>query len=165
MKNLPIWRRLAWRLGASFLLLTAIAVLLSGFLQYRAQEQWLRQSLGSLLLNIGRTGALLVDGDLHQAVVAAARSDTPDYARLRRELVRIQETNRLGDAVYTLTDVQGATGRLPGISNGMAPVGLEYRPAPQIQPILPPGATGGGPAHTGISGSSSRTRITALPPV
>ena len=73
MTNLPIWRRLAWRLGASFLLLTAIAVLLSGFLQYRAQEQWLRQSLGSLLLNIGRTGALLVDGDLHQAVVAAAR--------------------------------------------------------------------------------------------
>src|SRR5882724_3428460 len=136
MTNLPIWRRLAWRLGASFLLLTAIAVLLSGFLQYRAQEQWLRQSLGSLLLNIGRTGALLVDGDLHQAVVAAARSDTPDYARLRRELVRIQETNRLGDAVYTLTDVQGATARFAVISNGRAPVGLEYRLAPEIQPIL-----------------------------
>src|SRR5437867_12709016 len=136
MTNLPIWRRLAWRLGASFLLLTAIAVLLSGFLQYRAQEQWLRQSLGSLLLNISRTGALLVDGDLHQAVVAAARSDTPDYARLRRELVRIQETNRLGDAVYTLTDVAGATARFAAISNGLAPVGRGYRLAPELQAIL-----------------------------
>ncbi|PYN10881.1 MAG: hypothetical protein DME05_25970 [Candidatus Rokuibacteriota bacterium] len=165
MTNLPIWRRLAWRLGASFLLLTAIAVLLSGFLQYRAQEQWLRQSLGSLLLNIGRTGALLVDGDLHQAVVAAARSDTPDYARLRRELVRIQETNRLGDAVYTLTDVQGATARFAVISNGLAPVGLEYRLAPEIQPILRRVLTEGVPAYTGIYVSSSGTWITAFAPV
>src|SRR5256712_3594086 len=165
MTNLPIWRRLAWRLGASFLLLTAIAVLLSGFLQYRAQEQWLRQSLGSLLLNIARTGALLVDGDLHQAVVVAARSDTPEYVRLRRELVRIQETNRLGDAVYTLTDVQGATARFAVISNGMAPVGLEYRLAPQIQPILHRVLTEGVPAYTGIYPRSSGTRITALAPV
>ena len=165
MKNLPIWRRLAWRLGASFLLLTAIAILISGFLQYRAQEQWLRQSLGSLLLNIARTGALLVDGDLHQSVVAAGRSDTPGYGRLRRELLRIQETNRLGDAVYTLNDVQGATARFAVISNGLAPVGLEYRLAPEIQPILRRVLTEGVPAYTGIYVSSSGTWITAFAPV
>jgi HAMP domain-containing protein len=165
MTNLPIWRRLAWRLGASFLLLTSIAVLLSGLLQYRAQEQWLRQSLGSLLLNIARTGALLVDGDLHQAVVAAARSDTPEYARLRHELIRIQETNQLGDAVYTLTDVQGATARFAVISNGLAPIGLEYKLAPQIQPILRRVLAEGIPAYTGIYKSSSGTWITAFAPV
>lgn len=165
MKNVAIWRRLAWRLGASFLLLTAVAVLLSGFLQYRAQERWLRQSLGSLLLNIARTGALLVDGDLHQRVVAAGRSDTADYARLRRELVRIQETNRLGDAVYTLTDVQGVTARFAVISNGLAPVGLEYRLAPEIQPILRRVMADGVPAYTGIYRSSSGAWITAFAPV
>jgi len=165
MTNLPIWRRLAWRLGASFLLLTSIAVLLSGFLQYRAQEQWLRQSLGSLLLNIARTGALLVDGDLHQAVVAAARSDTPEYTRLRRELVRIRETNQLGDAVYTLTDIQGATARFAVISNGLAPVGLEYKLAPEIQPILRRVLAEGMAAYTGIYRSSSGTWITAFAPV
>jgi len=165
MMNLPIWRRLAWRLGASFLLLTSIAVLLSGLLQYRAQEQWLRESLGSLLLNIARTGALLVDGDLHQAVVAAARSDTPEYARLRHELIRIQETNRLGDAVYTLTDIQGATARFAVISNGLAPVGLEYKLAPEIQPILRRVLAAGVPAYTGIYRSSSGTWITAFAPV
>ena len=37
--RLPFWRRLAWRLSASFLVLTTIAILLSGFLQYRAQER------------------------------------------------------------------------------------------------------------------------------
>src|SRR3989442_10824583 len=102
--RLPIWRRLAWRLGASFVLLTALGIFVSGFLQYRAQERLTRESLGSLLLNIARTGALLVDGDLHQAVVAAGRKDTPDYERVRRPLLRIHETNRLGDSVYTLTD-------------------------------------------------------------
>ena len=56
--RLPVWRRLAWRLGASFLLVTAITILLSGFLQYRAQEQDLRETLGSRLLSIARTGAL-----------------------------------------------------------------------------------------------------------
>ena len=165
MTNLPIWRRLAWRLGASFLLLTSIAVLLSGFLQYRAQEQWLRQSLGSLLLNIARTGALLVDGDLHQVVVAAAGNDTPEYARLRRELVRIQETNQLGDAIYTLTDIQGATARFAVVSNGLPPVGLEYKLAPQIQPILRRVLAEGIPDYTGIYRSSSGTWITAFAPV
>ena len=165
MTKLPVWRRLAWRLGASFLLLTAVAILLSGFLQYRAQAQWLRESLGSLLLNIARTGSLLVDGDLHQAVVAAARSDTPEYARLRHELVRIQETNQLGDAVYTLTDVAGATARFAVISNGLAPIGLEYKLAPEIQPILRRVLTEGIPAYTGIYKSSSGTWITAFAPV
>lgn len=163
--RLPIWRRLAWRLGASFLLLTALGILVSGFLQYRAQERLLRESLGSLLLNIARTGALLVDGDLHQAVVVAGRSDTPEFERLRRELLRIQETNRLSDSVYTLTDVQGATARFAVVSNGQVPVGNEYRLAPEIQPILRRVLSEGVSAYTGIYISSSGAWMTAFAPV
>jgi hypothetical protein len=37
--RLPLWRQLGWRLGASFLLLTALAILVSGFLQYRTQAE------------------------------------------------------------------------------------------------------------------------------
>ena len=163
--RLPIWRRLGWRLGASFVLLTALGILVSGFLQYRAQERVLRESLGSLLLNIARTGALLVDGDLHQAIVAAGRNDTPDYERLRRELRRIQQTNQLGDAVYTLTDVQDTRARFAVVSNGLAPVGLEYRLAPEIQPILHRVLSEGVSGYTGIYISSSGTWITAFAPV
>ena len=97
--RLPIWRRLGWRLGASLLVLTAFGILLSGLLQYRAQDRLLRQSLGSLLLNIARTGALLVDGDLHQAVVEAGRNDSEAYAALRAHLERLQTPNHLGDPV------------------------------------------------------------------
>src|SRR5215813_3921497 len=93
--RLPFWRRLGWRLGASFLLLTALGILVSGLLQYRAQEQWVRQSLGSLLLNIARTGALLVDADLHQKALTKGRTDTQEYTEVWTQLRRIQEANQL----------------------------------------------------------------------
>src|SRR5215475_952750 len=93
--RLPFWRRLGWRLSASILILTALGILVSGLLQYRAQEQWVRQSLGSLLLNIARTGALLVDGEQHLAVVTGGRTDTPEYAAVWGQLRRVQEANQL----------------------------------------------------------------------
>src|SRR5215510_9158940 len=114
--RLPFWRRLGWRLGTTILLLTALGILVSGFLQYRAQEQWIRESLGSLLLNIARTGALLVDGDLHEKVVKEGRTDTPDFTEVWAQLRRIQEANQLADAVYTLSDIQGDTAKFVVVS-------------------------------------------------
>src|SRR5574341_1038918 len=108
---LPLWRRLGVRLVASFLALTALGILLSGYLQYRELQRDLIGVMGKLLLNIARTGALLVDGDQHQAVVAEGRNDTPAYAALRAQLERIQQANQLRDPVYTLTDIAGDKGR------------------------------------------------------
>ena len=80
--RLPIWRRLGWRLTVAVLLLTAVGILASGLLQYRAQERFLRESLGGLLLNIARTGALLVDGGLTgRAPVLEALAAGPAVAR------------------------------------------------------------------------------------
>jgi HAMP domain-containing protein len=169
--RLPFWRRLGWRLGASILLLTALGILASGLLQYRAQEQWVRQSLGSLLLNIARTGALLVDGDLHDRVVRAGRTDTPEYAALWAQLRRIQDANQLADAVYTLSDIQVDTAKFAVVSRlgrnaqDFVPVGLRYKLAPEIQPVLRQVLGTGTPAYTGIYRSSSGTWITAFAPV
>ena len=163
--RLPIWRRLGWRLGASLLALTALGILVSGFLQYRAQEAWLRQSLGSLLLNIARTGALLVDGDLHQAVVQAGRNDTADYARIRQQLQRIKETNRLGDPVYTLFHVGEGKARFAVISHGEEAVGKEYLLVPQIQPILNRVLAEGISGYTDIYRNEHGVWITAFAPI
>lgn len=163
--RLPVWRRLAWRLGASVLLLTALGILLSGFLQYRAQDRWLRQSLGGLLLNIARTGALLVDGDLHGAVVEAGRNDTAAYATIRARLQRIQETNRLGDPVYTLLDIEGDEARFAVISHGQEPVGKRYRLAPEIRPILHRVLAEGTAAYTDIYVNEHGTWMTAFAPI
>lgn len=163
--HLPIWRRLGWRLGASFLLLTALGILVSGFLQFRAQDRWLRQSLGSLLLNIARTGALLVDGDMHQAVVEAGRTDTEAYETIRAQLQRIKETNRLEDPVYTLSDVEGEMARFAVISHGGEPVGKQYRLAPEIQPVLRRVLSEGTAAFTDIYVNQHGTWMTAFAPI
>ncbi len=169
--RLPFWRRLGWRLSASILLLTALGILVSGLLQYRAQEEWIRQSLGSLLLNIARTGALLVDGDRHEKVVREGRTDTPDYAEVWAQLRRIQEANQLADAVYTLSDIEGDTAKFAVVSKfgrdskEFVPVGLGYKLAPEIQSVLRQVLATGAPAYTGIYQSSSGTWITAFAPV
>ncbi len=163
--RLPIWRRLGWRLTVAVLLLTAVGILASGLLQYRAQERFLRESLGGLLLNIARTGALLLDGDAHEQVVKAGRNDTPEYLALRNRLLLIQETNQLGDAVYTLSNIDGETARYGVISNGLAPVGQAYRLAPETRPVLRRVLAEGQAGFTGIYASDDGRWITAFAPI
>jgi HAMP domain-containing protein len=169
--RLPFWRRLGWRLGASILALTALGILVSGLLQYRAQEQWIRESLGSLLLNIARTGALLVDGDLHRTVVRDGRTDTPDYTEVWAQLRRIQEANQLADAVYTLSDIEGGRARLGVVSRfgreagDFVPVGSRHALAPDIQPIVKRVLATGTPAHTDMYENASGAWISAFAPV
>ncbi|MGH7418104.1 MAG: HAMP domain-containing protein, partial [Candidatus Rokuibacteriota bacterium] len=163
--RLPIWRRLGWRLTVAVLLLTALGILGSGLLQYRAQERWLRESLGALLLNIARTGGLLVDGELHEQVVRAGRNDTPEYQALRDRLLLIQETNQLGDAVYTLSHIDGDMARYGVISNGLAPVGQAYRLAPETRAVLGRVLRDGQAGYTGIYTSEDGTWITAFAPI
>ena len=163
--RLPIWRRLGWRLTVAVLLLTAVGILASGLLQYRAQERFLRESLGGLLLNIARTGALLLDGDAHEQVVRAGRNDTPEYLALRDRLLLIQETNQLGDAVYTLSNIDGDTARYGVISNGLAPVGQAYRLAPETRPVLRRVLAEGQAGFTGVYASEDGRWITAFAPI
>jgi HD-GYP domain-containing protein (c-di-GMP phosphodiesterase class II) len=163
--RLPVWRRLGWRLAASFLLLTALGIFLSGLLQYQEQERWVRESLGSLLLNIARTGALLVDGDLHERVVKEGRNDTDAYESIRAKLEQIREKNELGDPVYTLSDVEGKMARFAVISDGEEPVGKQYQLAPEIQPIIHRVLAEGTPAYTNIYTNQHGTWITAFAPI
>jgi putative nucleotidyltransferase with HDIG domain len=163
--RLPVWRRLGWRLGAGLVLLTTLGILLSGLLQYRSQDRLLRQSLGSLLLNIARTGSLLIDGNMHQAVVEAGRNDTAAYNAIREQLRRIQQVNQLADAVYTLSNVEGGMARFAVISQGNVPVGEPYRLASEIQPVLNRVLADGTPAYTDIYRNEHGVWITAFAPI
>ena len=165
--RLPIWRRLAWRLGASFLLLTAIAILLSGFLQYRAQEQELRETLGSLLLNIARTGALLVDPQLHAQVESTLTQNSDAYRSIRSTLAMIQDVNRIETPIYTLTGFDAAdhqahfmvTSRGPGLP------GEIYHLAPELLEPLGKAFNEGTATYTPIYRDQAGTWITAFAPI
>ena len=97
-EGLPLWRRLASRLAVTFLALTTLGILLTGYLEHRELKQDFQRVIGGFLLNIARAGALLLDGDQHQAVVTKGRNDTPAYGALRAQLQRIQQANDLAAA-------------------------------------------------------------------
>lgn len=163
--RLPVWRRLGVRLGASFLLVTAVGIFLSGLLQYRSQEQVLRRAIGIFLLNVARTGALLVDGDLHDQVVKEGSRDTAAYETIRSHLHDIQQTNELRNPVYTLYNVKGDRAHFAIISMGEEPFGKEYLLAPEIQPILDRVMKEGTAAFTGIYTNEHGTWFTAFAPI
>ena len=165
--RLPVWRRLGVRIGASFLLLTAIGIFLSGFLQYRAQDRYLRESLGSLLLNISRTGALLVDPALHATVEATLTQDSEAYRRLRAKLAAIQDENRIETPIYTLTgfDQQARLARFMVTSRGPGLPGEPYPLVPQLLEPLGRAFREGVATQTGIYHNQSGTWITAFAPI
>ncbi len=163
--RLPLWRRLGVRLGASFLLVTVVGIFLSGFLQYRDEQDRLRQDLGSRLLSIAGTAALLLDGDLHQRVVKEGRKDTAAHEKIRSQLLQIQKINDLKDRVYTLVDVQGDKAKFAIFSRGEEPIGKPYALARETQPILDQVRKEGKPAYTDIYTNVHGTWITAFAPI
>lgn len=162
---LLLWRRLGWRLGASFLLVSAVGIFLAGHLQYRSEERVLREAIGAVLLNVARTGSLLVSGDLHEQVVKQGSSDTAAYQTILSHLRQIQETNDLENPVYTLYAVQGDAARFGVISQGDEPVGKEYLLVPEIRPILRQVMEQGKAAYTGIYTNEHGVWITAFAPI
>ncbi|MEE9521199.1 MAG: hypothetical protein V3W05_00115, partial [candidate division NC10 bacterium] len=114
--RLPLWRRLGWRLGASFLLVSAVGIFLAGHLQYRSEEQVLRRAIGVVLLNVARTSAILIDGELHESVVKDGSTDTVAYEKLRKILWQIQHFGPEGNLFEDLGTLfrgysENATGR------------------------------------------------------
>ena len=163
--RLPLWRRLAVRLAAAFVLAAGTGILASGYVQYRAQDAELRQSLGALLLNIARTGSLLVDGDLHARLVEDGRPDSVAYGTIRDQLLLVQEANGLGESLYTLTDVQDERARLGAIGNGLGTVGSEYRLVKDVQPVVRRAFAGGTAGHTDVYTGPDGAWISAFAPI
>ncbi|HKZ08540.1 MAG TPA: HD domain-containing phosphohydrolase [Methylomirabilota bacterium] len=159
--RLALWRRLAVRLAAAFVLLAAVGILASGFVQYRAQDAELRRSLGALLLNIARTGGLLIDGDLH----ARLGYDAAAYAAIRDRLLLIQDANGLDESLYTLTDVQGDRARLGVIGNGLGTVGSDYHLQPSIQGVVRRALVEGTPGFTDVYTGPDGAWISAFAPI
>lgn len=159
--RLPLWRRLAVRLAAAFALLAGAGILVSGFVQYRAEDAELRRSLGALLLNIARTGSLLVDGDLH----ARLGRDAGAHAAIRDRLLLIQEANGLDESLYTLTDVQAEHARLGVVGNGLGAVGSDYHLQPGIQEVVRRAVVEGTPGFTDIYTGPDGAWISAFAPI
>jgi class 3 adenylate cyclase len=146
---------------------TIVAIGVVGTLIYQHQERELQETLGTLLLNIARTGALLVDPALHAEVRRTLDQDSDAYQRVRAALAAIQDENRLETPIYTLTDFDQLSGRARFMVTSRGP-GAPGEPYPLVAALTGPlwlSFRDNVAAHTGIYRNQSGTWITAFAPI
>src|SRR5437667_4088255 len=85
-----IWRRLSVRLAALFAIVTVLAVGLVGTFAYQRQKREVEDMVGTQLLNIARTAALLVDPAVHDRLQRTSPADASTYAALKQRLATVQ---------------------------------------------------------------------------
>jgi class 3 adenylate cyclase len=131
------WQRIAVRLGALFALGAVLAVGLTGFLVYEREKRTVEETLGIQLLNIARTGALLIDPALHAEVQRSETQDSPAYRAIRKALAAIREEVVLPTPVYTLTDYDAGRAQARFMVTSDGP-GLPGEPYPLVPALVEP---------------------------
>ena len=161
------WQRLSVRVALLFVAVTLLGVGLVGLLIYQKQKRELETTLGVFLLNIARTGALLIDPKLHAEVEATRAQDSDAYRRLRAALAAIQDENRLQDPIYTLTDFNpaGQKTRFMVMSRGPGLPGEVYDVVPVLLDPLRRAFQEGVASHTPVYGNQHGTWLTAFAPL
>ncbi|MGH7353775.1 MAG: adenylate/guanylate cyclase domain-containing protein [Candidatus Rokuibacteriota bacterium] len=166
-ERLRPWNWLSVRLAAAFVVLTLFAVGLVGAVVYERQKKDVEETIGVLLLNVSRTGALLIDPDAHAEVQRSRRTDSPAYGRVRAALAAIEREAVLSTPVYTLTDFDATRrhARFMVTSRGPGAPGEAYPLVPEL--IEPLGWTfeDGVARFTRIYRNQSGTWITAFAPI
>ena len=161
------WQRLSLRVAALFVAVTLLAVGLVGYLIYEQQKGDLEETLGTLLLNIARTGAILVDPAQHMEAEHAGGRDSNAYRRVRAALAAIQDENRLATPIYTLTDYDAERRQARFLVTSRGP-GAPGEPYPLVAELIEPlgrAFRDGVATHTAIYHNQSGTWITAFAPI
>ena len=162
-----LWQRFGVRVAAGFVAVTVLGTGVTGFLVYRTQKAGLEESLGSLLLNIARTGVLLIDPDLEREVQITRTQDSEAYRRLRQILATIQDINQLATPIYTLSDYEPGARRTRFMvtSRGPGLPGEVYDLVPELIGPLEMAFERGIASTTRIYVNQHGTWITAFAPI
>jgi class 3 adenylate cyclase len=161
------WQRLSVRVAGLFVVVTLLAVGLVGEVLYERQKRETEETLGALLLNIARTGAYLIDPNLHLVVQQTLTQDTSAYLKVRQALAIVQDENRVETPVYTLTDYDAEKRQARFMVTSRGP-GLPGEPYPLVPALLEPlgrAFRDNVATHTAIYHNQSGTWITAFAPI
>jgi class 3 adenylate cyclase len=161
------WQRLGVRLAAYFALAALIAVGAVGFLAYARQRHEVEDTVGTQLLNIARTGALLVDPAVHADVARTRVTGSPAYLRVQRDLAAIQREVLLTTPIYTLADLDPARreARVVVVSDEPGRPGQMLALAPELLEPLGWTFQDGVARYTRIYRNASGTWISAFAPI
>jgi class 3 adenylate cyclase len=155
------------RLAVLFALVTLLAVGLVGTFVYQRERREVEDMVGTQLLNIARTAALLVDPDTHAALQRAPGADAAGYARVRRALAAVQSEVVLTTPIYTLADYDPARRRARVVvtSGEDDRAGRPYAVAPALAEPLGWTLEDGVARYTGVYDDGKGRWITAFAPI
>ena len=162
-----IWRRLSVRLAVLFAIVTLLAVGLVGTFAYQRQRREVEDMVGTQLLNIARTAALLVDPAAHERLQRAGPPDAPAYAGLKQRLASVQSEVVLTTPIYTVTDYDRARrrARIVVSSDDDQRAGQAYSVAAELADPLAWTLQDGVARYTGVYDNGKGMWITAVAPI
>ena len=126
---LRLWQRLSVRMVAAFVLVTVFAIGLAALLLFRGLadvpllgrldavrdfqglHQVLEEVVSAKLLNLARTGVLLIDPMAQVEAQRLPDQESEAYQRVQAALASIRKASELTTPIYTLTDYDPATQR------------------------------------------------------
>jgi class 3 adenylate cyclase len=162
-----VWRRLGVRLAILFAVVTLLAVGLVGTVAYQRQKREVEDMVGTQLLNIARTAALLVDPAVHDRLQRTSPAEATTYAALRQRLAAVQSEVVLATPIVTLTDYDRARRRARVVvsSDDDQRSGQSYEVAAALADPLAWTLQDGVARYTGVYDNGHGMWITAVAPI
>lgn len=152
------------KLGPKIMLLNVFLIIItSGSLiiySYYSAKKDLEVSLGKRLEAIAVTGALMINGDLHDKIQSPSDANTEVFIQLREILRQIKDANNLDTEVYTFRQ-EGETLKFIVMTNEKSYIGDTYTKKEEMIPALNEGKT----SHTSIYKDSHGTWLSAYAPI
>jgi len=151
-------------LTVKFALFTSLLCLLiiagTSYLSYLLARDELAESVGRRLEAIATTGAIGIDGTLHDQVKGREDVDGPAFQTIREHLLQVKQANHLKQEVYTFRRVDEKLAFVV-MTNEKHFVGDTYSIKRAMLPTLNQGKT----AHTGIYEDVNGAWISGYAPI
>lgn len=130
------------------------------FLSYQNAYRNVEKSVGERLEAIAATGAIGINGDLHDQVKSMDDQSSEAFLAIREHLQAIKDRNSLSQEVYTFRRV-GERLEFVVMTNEKPFIGDTYSIRPEMWPTLNEGR----PAHTGVYEDVHGAWISAYAPI
>ena len=161
------WQRLAVRLAVVFALLTCLTAGLVGALVHVRQKREVEDTVGTQLLNIARTGVLLIDPALHAGLQRRPDPASAAYRRIEKSLAAIRTETLLTTPIRTLADYDPVARRARIIvtSGGNERPGEWFAIPAELTDAIAWSFEDGVARYTGIHRTPAGPRMSAVAPI
>jgi HAMP domain-containing protein len=151
-------------LGLKIMIFTFLVVVITAgiliYFSYRTAYADLEKAVGQRLEAIAATGALMIDGDLHDRIKGPGDENSEAFIKLQRVLRDIKKRNNLKEEIYTFRR-EGSVMKFIVMSHEKPFIGHTYEIREEMLPTLNKGRA----SHTGLFKDEHGVWISAYAPI